>query len=151
MRLNELSPASGSKRPAKRLGRGIGSGLGKTCGRGHKGFKSRSGSSVKPGFEGGQMPLQRRLPKFGFNSLASRKNGEITFLGLNKACLMLDGQEINLDKLKALGLVRKRISKLKVINKGKLSCKPKINDVNIILTQSASRMITSPDQGMLNR
>ena len=63
---------------------------------------------------------------------------------------MLDGQEINLDKLKALGLVRKRISKLKVINKGKLSCKPKINDVNIILTQSASRMITSPDQGMLN-
>ena len=65
MRLNTLSPADGSRKAPKRVGRGIGSGLGKTCGRGHKGQKSRSGGSVKPGFEGGQMPLQRRLPKFG--------------------------------------------------------------------------------------
>ena len=68
MRLNTLSPAEGSTHAPKRVGRGIGSGLGKTCGRGHKGQKSRSGGSVKPGFEGGQMPLQRRLPKFGFTS-----------------------------------------------------------------------------------
>ena len=71
MRLNSLSPAAGSKRSAKRVGRGIGSGLGKTCGRGHKGQKSRSGGSVRPGFEGGQMPLQKRLPKYGFSSRVS--------------------------------------------------------------------------------
>ncbi len=72
MRLNTMSPAAGSRPSAKRVGRGIGSGLGKTCGRGHKGQKSRSGGSVKPGFEGGQMPLQKRLPKFGFTSRMSR-------------------------------------------------------------------------------
>lgn len=68
MRLNTLRPGAGSKQAPKRVGRGIGSGLGKTCGRGHKGLKSRSGGSVNPGFEGGQMPIQRRLPKFGFTS-----------------------------------------------------------------------------------
>ena len=84
MRLNTLSPAEGSKKAAKRVGRGIGSGLGKTCGRGHKGQKSRSGGSVKPGFEGGQMPLQRRLPKFGFTSRIARYVTEIRLNELAK-------------------------------------------------------------------
>ena len=73
LRLNTLSPAPGRTRNAKRVGRGIGSGLGKTCGRGHKGLKSRSGGSVRPGFEGGQMPLQRRIPKRGFNNIFKKE------------------------------------------------------------------------------
>ena len=77
MRLNELSPATGSKPLKKRVGRGIGSGLGKTCGRGHKGQKARKSGNVKPGFEGGQMPLQRRVPKFGFRSRVSITTGEV--------------------------------------------------------------------------
>ncbi len=77
MKLNTLSPAPGSRPSGKRVGRGIGSGLGKTCGRGHKGQKSRSGGKVKPGFEGGQMPLQRRLPKFGFTSRQAQYVAEI--------------------------------------------------------------------------
>ena len=84
MKLNTLSPAPGSKHAAKRVGRGIGSGLGKTGGRGHKGQKSRSGGSVKPGFEGGQMPMQRRLPKFGFTSRKSLTRDEIRLAELNK-------------------------------------------------------------------
>ena len=77
MHLNTLSPAPGSTHAPKRVGRGIGSGLGKTCGTGHKGQKSRSGGTVRPGFEGGQMPLQRRLPKFGFTSRVGRSTGEV--------------------------------------------------------------------------
>ena len=84
MRLNTLSPAAGSKPSGKRVGRGIGSGLGKTGGRGHKGQKSRSGGSVKPGFEGGQMPLQRRLPKFGFTSRKSLVTDEVTLSEIAK-------------------------------------------------------------------
>ncbi|MDO6749071.1 50S ribosomal protein L15, partial [Gilvimarinus sp. 1_MG-2023] len=85
MRLNELSPAPGSKPTRKRVGRGIGSGLGKTGGRGHKGMKSRSGGSVAPGFEGGQMPIHRRLPKFGF---ASRKAQYVAEIRLNELTLV---------------------------------------------------------------
>ena len=84
MRLNNLSPAPGSKPSEKRVGRGIGSGLGKTCGRGHKGQKSRSGGSVKPGFEGGQMPIQRRVPKFGFTSRKRMFSAEVQLGKLNK-------------------------------------------------------------------
>jgi large subunit ribosomal protein L15 len=83
MRLNSLSPAPGSKHRAKRVGRGIGSGTGKTCGRGHKGQKSRSGGSVKPGFEGGQMPLQKRLPKYGFTSRMARTTAQVRLAELN--------------------------------------------------------------------
>ena len=143
MKLNTLSPALGSNKPAKRLGRGIGSGSGKTCGRGHKGLKSRSGSSIRPGFEGGQMPLQRRLPKFGFNSAVSKTRGEITFLNINKASLMLDGGEINIVNLKNLGMIGRQIKKLKLINKGKLLCTPNINDENIIFTQSVQKIMAS--------
>ena len=84
MRLNTLSPAEGATHAPKRVGRGIGSGLGKTCGRGHKGQKSRSGGSVKPGFEGGQMPLQRRLPKFGFTSRKAAFVAEVRLSELAK-------------------------------------------------------------------
>ena len=78
MQLNTLKPGAGSRSPVKRVGRGMGSGLGKTCGRGHKGQKSRSGGTVRPGFEGGQQPLQMRLPKFGFNSAKARITAEVT-------------------------------------------------------------------------
>lgn len=88
MRLNDLSPVQGHKQTAKRVGRGIGSGMGKTAGRGHKGQKARSGGSVRPGFEGGQMPLQKRLPKYGFTARVSRFTAEIRLAELAKVEMM---------------------------------------------------------------
>lgn len=117
MRLNTLSPAPGSKTSKKRVARGIGSGLGKTAGRGHKGLKSRSGGSVKPGFEGGQMPLQRRLPKFGFTSRKSLVREEVRSYELAK----VDAEIIDLEALKAAGLVRKSTLHVKVMLSGELS------------------------------
>jgi len=111
MFLNTLSPAAGSKSAAKRVGRGIGSGLGKTGGRGHKGLKSRSGGSVKPGFEGGQMPLQRRLPKFGFNSRTAPFVAEIR---LNELALV-DGDVIDLDALKKADIISHNIQRARVV------------------------------------
>jgi len=102
MRLNSLSPAPGSKKDAKRAGRGIGSGLGKTAGRGHKGQKSRSGGKVSPGFEGGQMPLQKRLPKYGFTSRISRTTAQVRLAELNR----VEGEVVDLAALKAANLVR---------------------------------------------
>lgn len=101
MRLNDLSPAAGSKKSARRVGRGIGSGLGKTCGRGHKGQHSRSGGYHKVGFEGGQMPLQRRLPKYGFTSRRSRYVAEVRTSELGKVA---DGA-VTLDALLKAGIV----------------------------------------------
>lgn len=117
MRLNTLSPAPGSKTDAKRVGRGIGSGLGKTGGRGHKGQKSRSGGSVKPGFEGGQMPLQRRLPKFGFTSRKSLVTDEVTLSEIAK----VEGDIVSLETLKAAGLVKKDMQFVKVVKSGEIS------------------------------
>ena len=117
MRLNSISPAPGSKFAAKRVGRGIGSGLGKTCGRGHKGLKSRSGGSVAPGFEGGQQPLQRRLPKFGFSSRQAKYSAEIR---LNELAT-LDAEVIDLDALKNANLVRRDAKVAKVILSGELA------------------------------
>jgi len=114
MRLNTLKPAAGAKKARKRLGRGGGSGLGKTAGRGHKGQKSRAGGYHKVGFEGGQMPLQRRLPKFGFRSLALRFNDEIRLHELNG----LDANPIDLIALQAAGLVRHHTQTVKVILSG---------------------------------
>ncbi len=114
MRLNTLKPAAGAKKARKRLGRGGGSGLGKTAGRGHKGQKSRAGGYHKVGFEGGQMPLQRRLPKFGFRSLALRFNDEVRLHELNG----LDANPIDLIALQAAGLVRHHIQTVKVILAG---------------------------------
>lgn len=116
MRLNSLSPAAGSKAASKRVGRGIGSGLGKTCGRGHKGQKSRSGGGVKPGFEGGQMPLQRRLPKFGFTSRTARFNAEIRLNELAK----VEADVIDLASLKAADLVTDNIKTAKVVLSGEI-------------------------------
>ncbi|WGE74994.1 50S ribosomal protein L15 [Actinobacillus equuli] len=116
MRLNSLSPTEGAKHSAKRLGRGIGSGLGKTGGRGHKGQKSRTGGGVRRGFEGGQMPLYRRLPKFGFTSLKSFHVAEIRLNDLAK----VDGNEVTLEALKAANVITKDILSAKVILAGKI-------------------------------
>jgi large subunit ribosomal protein L15 len=119
MQLNSLTPPAGSKKPRRRVGRGIGSGLGKTAGRGHKGQKSRAGGFHKTGFEGGQMPLQRRLPKRGFKSAQLKYNGEITLKELQH----LDAEEVDLLTLKAAGLVREIVKQVKVIKSGELSRK----------------------------
>ncbi|WP_372833886.1 50S ribosomal protein L15 [Pontibacterium sp.] len=117
MRLNTLSPAEGSKHAPKRVGRGIGSGLGKTCGRGHKGQKSRSGGSVRPGFEGGQMPLQRRLPKFGFTSRKARYVAEIRLGELAG----VNADVIDLAALKEADIIKQEIKVAKVILSGEIN------------------------------
>ena len=117
MHLNTLSPAPGSKKPARRVGRGIGSGLGKTCGTGHKGQKSRSGGTVRPGFEGGQMPLQRRLPKFGFSSRIGRLTAEVRTSELAG----LEAEVITVDALRSAGLITKNITRVKVMLSGDVS------------------------------
>jgi len=119
MEINTIKPAEGSKKARRRVGRGIGSGLGKTAGRGHKGQKSRAGGFHKVGFEGGQMPLQRRLPKRGFKSAQLKFNGEITLGALQS----LDAEEVDLLTLKAAGLVRELVKHVKVIKAGELSRK----------------------------
>lgn len=116
MRLNTLSPAPGSKPNAKRVGRGIGSGLGKTAGRGHKGQKSRSGGKVAAGFEGGQMPLKQRLPKFGFTSRKGRVTAEVRLSELAK----VEGDVVDLNTLKQAGLITKNIQFVKVVLSGSI-------------------------------
>ncbi|CAM3725437.1 50S ribosomal protein L15 [Parendozoicomonas haliclonae] len=117
MKLNTLSPAEGSRKAGKRVGRGIGSGLGKTGGRGHKGQKSRSGGSVKPGFEGGQQPLQRRLPKYGFTSRLARVTAEIRLAELAK----VSSEVIDLEALRAADLINSSIKRAKVVLSGEIS------------------------------
>jgi large subunit ribosomal protein L15 len=119
MEINTIKPAEGSKKSRRRVGRGIGSGLGKTAGRGHKGQKSRAGGFHKVGFEGGQMPLQRRLPKRGFKSAQLKYNGEVTLGDLQ----VLAAEEVDLLTLKAAGLVRQLVKSVKVIKSGELSRK----------------------------
>ena len=116
MRLNTISRAEGSRRARKRVGRGIGSGLGKTAGRGHKGQKSRSGSRILPGFEGGQQPLQRRLPKFGFTSKVGRTTGEVTLAEVSAA----NADVVTLDVLKEADLVSRKLARVKVILSGSI-------------------------------
>lgn len=117
MRLNTLSPAPGSKKAPKRVGRGIGSGMGKTAGRGHKGLKSRSGGSVKPGFEGGQMPIQRRLPKFGFTSRQAAYRAEVRLNELAK----VEADVIDLAALEQADIISRDIKVAKVILSGELT------------------------------
>jgi len=117
MNLNTLKPALGEKSGRKRVGRGIGSGVGKTCGRGHKGQSSRSGGFTKIGFEGGQMPLQRRLPKVGFTSRISRVTSQITLSQIDK----LAETDIDIDVLKKNNLVTKNILRVKVILSGEIT------------------------------
>ena len=117
MRLNTLSPAPGARQNAKRVGRGIGSGLGKTAGRGHKGQKSRSGGRVRPGFEGGQMPLQKRLPKYGFTSRISRTTAQIRLSELNN----VEGSIVDLAALKGADLVNVNIARVRIFLSGELN------------------------------
>jgi large subunit ribosomal protein L15 len=119
MELNGIKPAEGSKKASRRVGRGIGSGLGKTAGRGHKGQKSRAGGYHKVGFEGGQMPLQRRLPKRGFKSAQLKYNSEVTLADLQA----LEGDEVDLLTLKTAGLVGQLVKHVKVVKSGELSRK----------------------------
>ena len=117
MRLNELRPADGSRPAGKRVGRGIGSGLGKTAGRGHKGQTSRSGGTIKPGFEGGQMPLQRRLPKYGFTSRKSLTAAEVRLVELNK----VEGDVVDLLSLKKANVISGNVLSAKIVLSGELS------------------------------
>ena len=114
MRLNDLKPAPGARRPSRRVGRGHGSGSGKTCGRGQKGQRSRSGGGVAAGFEGGQMPLQRRLPKLGFTSRKAPFNDEVKVGDLTR----LDGDTVDPERLKAARLVKRRAKRIKIIAGG---------------------------------
>ena len=131
MNLNTLKPALGEKTTRKRVGRGMGSGMGKTSGRGHKGQKSRSGGFTKIGFEGGQMPLQRRLPKVGFTSRVSIITSQVTLSQLDK----LTETDINIDVLKQHNLVTKNISRVKVMLSGEIN--RAINLVGIKPTKGA--------------
>jgi large subunit ribosomal protein L15 len=125
MELNSIQPAEGSKKSRRRVGRGIGSGLGKTAGRGHKGQKSRAGGYHKVGFEGGQMPLQRRLPKRGFKSQNLKFNGEVTLAQLEK----LGAGEVDLLSLKAAKLVPQIVKNVKVIKSGELKRAVKLTGI----------------------
>lgn len=117
MRLNDLKPAEGARKARKRVGRGIGSGLGKTAGRGHKGQHARKGGSHTPGFEGGQMPLQRRLPKVGFYSRKKALTGQVFLYHLEA----LKADTVSLASLQEAGLVGARVTRVKVVNKGELT------------------------------
>ena len=116
MQLNTLKPGAGSRSPGKRVGRGMGSGMGKTCGRGHKGQKSRSGGRVRPGFEGGQQPLQMRLPKFGFNSAKARITAEVTL----SEVASVEAEIIDVQALIDADLLKGTMKRAKVILSGKI-------------------------------
>ncbi len=135
MQLNTLQPAPGSKKNAKRVGRGIGSGLGKTCGRGHKGQKSRSGGFTKVGFEGGQMPLQRRLPKVGFASRSVKLSAEVRLYELTK----IDGDVIDIAALIKANIVPAMTQKAKVIDSGEIT--KAVNLKGIKVTPGARKAI----------
>ena len=134
MELNSIKPADGSKHAKRRVGRGIGSGLGKTAGRGHKGQKSRSGGYHKVGFEGGQMPLQRRLPKRGFKSHLLKFNAEVTLSELDKLGLA----EVDLAALKQAGLVGSIAKVVKIIKSGEITKAVKLNGIGATVGAKAA-------------
>jgi large subunit ribosomal protein L15 len=127
MYLNTLKPAKGSNKAAKRVGRGIGSGLGKTCGRGHKGQKSRTGGGVRAGFEGGQMPLQMRLPKFGFSSRVSRYSTEVRLGEIERSGL----ETVSLAALIEAKIVPVQTRKVKIILSGEIARAVTVRDVSV--------------------
>jgi large subunit ribosomal protein L15 len=127
MELNDIKPAAGAKHAKRRVGRGIGSGLGKTAGRGHKGQKSRAGGYHKVGFEGGQMPMHRRLPKRGFKSQSLQYNAEVTLTALSA----LDAAEVDMLSLKQAGLVADRVKVVKIIKTGTISRAVKVTGVGV--------------------
>ncbi len=127
MFLNTLKPTAGAKSAAKRVGRGIGSGLGKTCGRGHKGQKARAGGFHKVGFEGGQMPLQRRLPKVGFSSRLARVTAEVRLHELNG----MDVDVIDVAALQAANLISRKIKRVRIMASGKLEKKVVLKGIKV--------------------
>lgn len=135
MRMNDIAPALGSKKPKKRVGRGCGSGLGKTCARGHKGQHSRSGGYHKVGFEGGQMPLQRRLPKFGFASHMARVTAEIRLDLLNS----IEGKEITLATLKLSNAISSNFKRAKIYLAGEIN-KP-VHIKGLSITEGARKAV----------
>jgi len=137
MKLNTLRPADGRVTRRKRVGRGIGSGLGKTGGRGHKGQTSRSGGSIRPGFEGGQMPLQKRLPKYGFTSRIASVTSQVTLSELDS----IDEKVINIEVLKSNGIIRNLTAKVKVFSSGQIT-KPVVLE-GIAVSSGAREAIVS--------
>jgi len=135
MRLNELKPPAGSRGSKKRLGRGAGSGTGKTAGRGMKGQKARSGGGVRPGFEGGQLPIQQRLPKFGFRSRKALTTAEVRLSELGK----IEGDELSLESLRKAGLITSNVTRVRIIKSGDLKrpLKVKAEDGEVHLTKGA--------------
>ena len=129
MELNTIKPAEGAKKARRRVGRGIGSGLGKTAGRGHKGQKSRSGGYHKVGFEGGQMPLQRRLPKRGFKSQSAKFNAEVSLAALERLVSSSNVADVDMLTLKQAGLIGEMIKVVKVIKSGELKKAVKLNGI----------------------
>jgi large subunit ribosomal protein L15 len=138
MELNNIKPAAGAKHAKRRVGRGIGSGLGKTAGRGHKGQKSRAGGYHKVGFEGGQMPLQRRLPKRGFKSQSAKFNGEITLAALERLVSQSNVAEVDLLTLKQANLVGELVKNVKVIKSGELTKAVKLTGIGATAAAKAA-------------
>lgn len=128
MYLNTIKPPSGAKKNKQRVGRGMGSGHGKTCGRGHKGQKSRSGGFHKIGFEGGQMPIQRRLPKKGFTSISTKQSVSLKLVDLD---IIAENETINLNLLKLKGLVSRKIKKVKIYNPSITNRKYRLENISV--------------------
>ena len=137
MRLNDLHPGAGSKRAKRRVGRGPGSGWGKTAARGQKGQKARSGGGVRPGFEGSQLPLQMRIPKFGFRSRIGLVTAEVRTSELNR----LDGDEVTLDSLKAANVVRRDMKRARIMLSGDVTKAVKVSGEDIKVTKGAKEAI----------
>jgi large subunit ribosomal protein L15 len=134
MQLNNLSPVPGSVQEKKRVGRGIGSGFGKTCGRGHKGQKSRSGGRVRPGFEGGQMPLQKRVPKFGFYSRIGSTTAEVRTSELGK----VEGEVVNLETLEKANIIDRNTKRVKVMLSGDVTKAVTVEGIRVTAGAKAS-------------
>ena len=138
MKLDELKPAAGSRPTGRRIGRGVGSGLGKTAGKGHKGQNARSGGGVRPGFEGGQMPLFRRIPKRGFKNINSKEYTEVTLAMLEK---LDNGTEVTVDSLLEAGIIRKASDGIVVLGNGELTKKLTVKAARV--TKSAEAKIVA--------
>ena len=143
MQLNKLSPAQGSTKGKKRVGRGVASGWGKTCGTGHKGQKSRSGGSVKPGFEGGQMPLQMRLPKYGFTSRVGLVTSEVRTSELNK----VKGDIVSLESLRESGVITAATKRVKIMLSGQVDKKLTVKGLRV--SKGARELIESAGGAVL--
>ncbi len=136
MQLHDLTPAVGSRKNRKKVGRGPGSGMGKTSARGHKGLKARSGGSVRPGFEGGQMPIYRRLPKRGFYNIFKTNNAVLNVTDLDR---LEDGSTVDLEALRQAGLVKGRVDGVKILGMGETT--KKLSLKNILVSKTAREKI----------